>query len=92
MEIIYAVDVKMTNDGEEFERVLAMDISCMNILACSCYYLFASSKLKYSPHLVSTYSLLNLIFIDLLVFVFFFILKTFTTSSEIIILCLYMCT
>ncbi|UJR09787.1 hypothetical protein I4U23_014014 [Adineta vaga] len=42
MEIVYAVDVKMTNDGEDFERVLAMDISCMNILACSCYYLFPS--------------------------------------------------
>ena len=55
MEIVYAVDVKMTNDGEDFERVLAMDISCMNILACSCSFLFASSKLKYSPHLVSTY-------------------------------------
>src|SRR6202034_3601357 len=63
MEIVYAVDVKMTNDGEEFERALAMDISCMNILACSCYYLFASSKLKYSPHLVSTYNLSNFIFI-----------------------------
>lgn len=57
MEIVYAVDVKMSNDGEEFERVLAMDISCMNILACSCYYLLASSKLKYSPHLVSTYKI-----------------------------------
>ncbi|CAF0988401.1 unnamed protein product [Rotaria sordida] len=54
MEIIYAVDAKMTNDGEEFERILAMDISCMNILACSTYYLLASSKLKYSSHLVST--------------------------------------
>ncbi|CAF1264553.1 unnamed protein product [Adineta steineri] len=54
MEIVYAVDVKMNNDGEDFERVLAMDISCTNILACSCYYLFASNKLKYSPHLVST--------------------------------------
>ncbi|CAF4706637.1 unnamed protein product, partial [Rotaria sp. Silwood1] len=54
MDIIYAVDVKMTNDGEEFERVLAMDISCMNILACSTYYLLTSSNLKYSPHLVST--------------------------------------
>jgi hypothetical protein len=62
MEIVYAVDVKMSNDGEEFERVLAMDISCMNILACSCYYLFASSKLKYSPHLVSTYSFVFLFF------------------------------
>ncbi|CAF0938009.1 unnamed protein product [Adineta ricciae] len=54
MEIIYATDIKITNDGEDFERVLAMDVSCMNILACSCSYLFASSKLKYSPHLVST--------------------------------------
>ncbi|CAF3255340.1 unnamed protein product [Rotaria socialis] len=54
MEIIYAVDVKMTNDGEEFDRVLAMDVSCMNILAFSSYYLSTSSKLKYSPHLVST--------------------------------------
>jgi hypothetical protein len=63
MEIVYAVDVKMTNDGEEFERALAMDISSMNILACSCYYLFASSKLKYSPHLVSTYNFLKFSFI-----------------------------
>ncbi|CAF5211133.1 unnamed protein product [Rotaria magnacalcarata] len=54
MEIIYAVDVKMTNDGEEFDRVLALDISCMNILAFSSYYLSTSSKLKYSPYLVST--------------------------------------
>lgn len=54
MEIIYAVDSKMTNDGEEFERVLAMDISCMNVLAFSSYYLFTSNKLKYSPYLVST--------------------------------------
>ena len=53
MDIVYAVDTKMTNDGEEFERVLAMDISCMNILAYSSYYLFASSKPKYSPHLLS---------------------------------------
>jgi len=54
MEIIYACDVKMSNDGEEFERVVAMDISSMNILAFSCYYLLPSNKLKYSPHLVST--------------------------------------
>ncbi len=63
MEIVYAVDVKMTNDGEDFERVLAMDISCLNVLACSCYYLFASSKLKYSPHLVSTYNPWNFEFL-----------------------------
>ena len=54
MEIVYAIDVKMSNDGEEFERTLAMDISSMNVLACSCYYLFASNKLKHSPNLVST--------------------------------------
>jgi hypothetical protein len=64
MEIIYGVDVKMSNDGEEFERALAMDISSMNILACSCYYLFASSKLKYSPHLVSTYKFFISFFVD----------------------------
>jgi hypothetical protein len=54
MEIIYAVDVKMTNDGEEYERTFAMDVSSMNILACSCYYLFTSNKLKFSPHHAST--------------------------------------
>jgi hypothetical protein len=68
MEIVYAVDVKMSNDGEEFERVLAMDISCMNILACSCYYLFASSKLKYSPHLVSTYNHFHILFLFFICF------------------------
>jgi len=78
MEIVYAVDVKMSNDGEEFERVLAMDISCLNILACSCYYLFASNKLKYSPHLVSTY---KISFLFNLVFIVVSFLKTFTTSS-----------
>ncbi len=77
MEIIYGVDVKMSNDGEEFERALAMDISSMNILACSCYYLFASSKLKYSPHLVSTYKFFIFLFFLLIIV---FVLKTFTTS------------
>jgi hypothetical protein len=48
MEIVYAVDVKMPNDGEEFERILAMDISYLNILSFSCYYLSTPNQLKTS--------------------------------------------
>ena len=89
MEIIYAVDVKMTNDGEDFERVLAMDISCTNLLACSCYYLLPSSKLKYSPHIVSTYGDFSFHFCPLRCLPFTF--KSLTASGQIILLRLRLC-
>ncbi len=54
MEIVYAVDLKMKNDGTQFKHILTMDISCLNILAFSCSYLSVPNKREYSPYLISS--------------------------------------
>jgi hypothetical protein len=54
MEIVYAVDVKMTNDGEEFKHILTMEVSCLNIVAFSSSYLSKLNQFKYSTHLISS--------------------------------------
>ena len=53
MEIVYAVDLKLKNDGVEFDRLFAMDISSQNILAFSCHSLPASDTRPHLPELVS---------------------------------------
>ena len=54
MEIIYAVDLKLKNDGAEFDRLFTMDISSQNILAFSCHSLPVADTRPYLPELVSS--------------------------------------
>ncbi|CAF3333989.1 unnamed protein product [Rotaria socialis] len=53
MEIVYTVDVKMKNDGEDFKHILKMDVSCLNILSFSSSYLFPINQ-KYSQETSSS--------------------------------------
>lgn len=54
MELVYAVDVKMKNEGEEFQRILKMDLSCLNILSFSCSYLPSLSQQKFNPETITS--------------------------------------
>ncbi|CAF2525529.1 unnamed protein product [Rotaria sp. Silwood2] len=54
MEIVYTVDVKMINDGEDLKQILKMDISCLNILCFSSNYLSASNQQKNCPEIISS--------------------------------------
>ncbi|CAF3396184.1 unnamed protein product [Rotaria sp. Silwood1] len=54
MEIVYTVDVKMTNDGEDLKQILKMDISCFNILCFSCNYLSPLKQQKNCPEIISS--------------------------------------
>ncbi|CAF0996902.1 unnamed protein product [Rotaria sordida] len=54
MEIVYTVDVKMINDGEDLKHILKMDISCLNILCFSCNYLSPPKQQKNCLEIISS--------------------------------------
>lgn len=53
MDIVYAVDLKIPDNGTRLEDILTMDISCLNILAFSSSYLPKTNHSTYSPYIHS---------------------------------------